>query len=95
MYDSIQFYAEYKGTIYHFHCSSEPFIFQTGIYKGIDTKYGEEELRRYISFTHSCYLKDTNETPLGALCEYIANHWKKLKNQDYYTVLEKFYEQLN
>lgn len=95
MYYSIHFYAEYKGKTYHFNGCSEPFIFQTGIYKGIDTKYSEEELRRYISFTHSCYLKDTNETPLGALCEYIADHWKNVKNKGYYTVLEKFYEQLN
>ena len=41
------------------------------------------------------YLKDSNQTPLGALSDYMAENWDKIKNLSRYDILEKFYDQLN
>ena len=90
--NDITFKVTYKNKEYDFEYGSEVFIFHTGIYRDMQ-KYGIKELLKYVSFVHACYLKDRNRTPLGDLADYIANNWKQVKKQDYYTVLDNFYIQ--
>ena len=37
--------------------------------------------------------KDSNNTPLGELADYIATHWKKVKKLGSYEILDEFYLQ--
>lgn len=82
----------YKNKTYNFEFGSQAYIFHTGLYKGMQ-KHGIKRLLKYVDFVHACYLKDSNRTPLGALADYIADNWKQVKNQDYYSVLDEFYLQ--
>ena len=92
MQKELQFTVTYGKRIFTFAQGSKAYIFHTGIYNNIDKKYGIKDLLDYISFVHDCYLADDNHTPLGALADYIAKHWKKLKNKGRYDVLEEFYD---
>ena len=87
----LNFIVTYGKETFFFKQGSKAYIFHTGIYNDIDKKYGINGLREYVSFVHDCFLADSNKTPLGALADYIATHWKKLKNKGRYDVLEEFY----
>ena len=89
----LNFIVTYGEQTFVFKQGSKAYIFHTGIYNDIDKKYGIKGLREYVAFVHDCYLADSNKAPLGALADYIAKHWKKIKNKERYDVLEKFYEQ--
>ena len=93
MKNELKFEVTYKGKIYTFPYGSLAYIFHTGIYNGIDRKYGMKTLITYVWKVQDCYLSDSNRTPLGALSDYIAEHWKKLKDASRYDILDKFYEQ--
>lgn len=75
----LNFTVTYGKHTFTFHQGAEVYIFHTGIYNDIDKKYGIKGLREYVAFVHDCYLSDSNRTPLGALADYIATNWKKLK----------------
>ncbi len=93
MEKQISFQVTYGKHTYSFHFGSEVYIFHTGIYNNMDKKYGLKVLLEYVTLTHECYLKDSNRTPLGALADYIATHWKKIKDLGRYEILEQFYLQ--
>lgn len=88
----LKFTVTYGKHTFEFQYGSQVYIFHAGIYNNIDKKYCIKGLRNYTAFVHECYLSDSNRTPLGALADYIAKHWKKLKNKSRYNVLEEFYE---
>ena len=88
----LNFIITYGKETFFFKQGSQAFILHSGIYNDIDKKYGIKGLREYVAFVHDCYIADDNHTPLGALADYIAKHWKKLKNKGRYDVLEEFYE---
>ena len=85
-----QFTATYKGTVYSFQYGSEVYIFHTGIYNGIGSRK-PKNLLEYVALVHECYLSDSNRTNLGDLADYVAEHWKTLRNKDRYEILEKYY----
>ena len=88
----LNFIVTYGKQTFVFKQGSKAFIFHSGIYNQIDKKYGSKGLREYVDFVHDCYIADDNHTPLGALADYIATHWKKIKDKGRYDVLEEFYE---
>lgn len=92
MDDNIKIKITYRDKTYAFDFGSEAYIFHIGIYNEIDRKYGLKTLLEYVGFVQHCYLSDSNRTPLGALADYIAGHWKKLKSANRYDILERFYE---
>lgn len=87
----LQFIVTYGKRTFTFAQGSKAYIFHTGVYNDIDKKYSIKSLLAYVSFVHDCYLADNNHTPLGALADFIAENWKKLKNKGRYDVLEEFY----
>lgn len=89
----LTFHVKYGKHTYTFNFGSEVYIFHTGIYNDMDKRYGLKILLEYVALTHECYLKDSNRTPLGALADYIAEHWKKVKKLDCYELLDQFYLQ--
>ena len=91
MEKELNFIITYGKETFFFKQGSKAFILHTGIENEIDKKYGIKGLREYTSFVHDCYLADDNHTPLGALADYIARHWKRLKNKERNDVLQEFY----
>ncbi len=90
--EDIKFQVIYKNKTYTFEFGSEVYIFHIGIYNDMQ-KYGIKQLLQYVEFVHTCYLKDSNRTPLGDLADYIAENWKRVKNKNRYDVLNEFYLQ--
>ena len=93
MQKELKFTITYGKRTLTFEQGSKAYIFHTGVYNDIDKKYGIKGLLEYVSFVHDCYIADDNATPLGALADFVAASWKKLKNKERYDVLEKFYAQ--
>ena len=93
MEKQLNFIITYGKDTFSFTQGSKAYIFHTGVYNDIVKKYGIRGLLEYVDFVHDCYIEDSNRTPLGALADYIAAKWKKIKNKSLYDVLEKFYEQ--
>ena len=87
----LKFTVTYGKHTFEYQYGSQVYIFHAGIYNNVDKKYGFKGLREYVEFVHDCYLSDSNHTPLGALADYVALHWKKLKNKDRYDLLDEFY----
>ena len=93
MKKQISFQVCYGKHTYNFHYGSEVFIFHTGVYNDMDKKHSLKTLLEYVALTQECYLKDSNNTPLGELADYIATHWKKVKKLGSYDILDEFYLQ--
>ena len=91
MQKELQFIVTYGKRTFTFTQGSQIYIFHTGVYNDMDKKYGVKGLLAYVSFVHDCYLSDSNRTPLGALADFIAENWKRLKTKGRYDVLEEFY----
>ncbi len=83
--------VEYNGKTYEFDSGTKTNIFYAGTLNGID----DHKLLDYVEFVHWLYLKDQNPTPLGHLCDYIAEHWDEVQELDKWTILEDFYDSLN
>ncbi len=83
----------YKGKVYKFAFGSEAYIFHTALYNEMDVKYGEDVLLKYVNLVQECYLEDDNRTPLGALADFIAEHWKKMHLLTRREILAWFYEE--
>ena len=92
--DNIKIQITYNDKIYAFEYGSEAYIFHTGIYNDIDQEYGIESLLEYVELVHECYLSDSNRTPLGELCDYVAENWSDIKSLDRHGILEKFYTEI-
>ena len=85
---------EYNNKIYNFEQGYETYIFCTAINNEFD-KTHPNELKDFVVLVGECYLKDSNQTPLGALSDYIAENWDKIKHLSRYDILEKFYDQID
>lgn len=88
---TLTFHVNYENTIYTFKTGTETMIFECGINNEVDRKHGMQALKKYVALVYELYLSDSNDTPLGKLCDYVALHWKKLKNKGRYEILEEFY----
>ena len=86
--------VECNNKKYQFTNTAPVYIFECAIENNFDKKYGEKTLMEFINLVYECYMKDCNATPLGHLSDYMAKHWKKIKNLSRYDILEKFYAQL-
>ena len=93
MITPIKFTVTYRKRNYEFEYGSQAYIFHTGIYKGLDKRFGIKVLLEYVAYVHECYLSDSNKTPLGELCDYVASHWKRIQHSDktIYDMLDDFY----
>ena len=91
MEKSLNFIITYGKHTFTFEQGSKAYIFHTGVYNDIDKKYGIKGLLAYVNFVHDCYIADDNHTPLGALADYVATNWQKLKKLGRTDVLKKFY----
>ncbi len=88
---TLSFHIVYDNKIYSYKSGTETMIFDYGVNNELDRKYGLKALKEYVTLVHDLYLKDSNDTPLGKLCDYVAKHWKKLKNKSLYDILDEFY----
>ena len=91
IYTMIKFTAEYKDKTYTFDFGYEAYIFHIALCNEFVDKFNEAELLNFISLVSQCYLKDDNATPLGALADYIADHWIEVKDLPRRKILELFY----
>ena len=87
----INFYIHYDNEVYNFKFGSQAYIFHTGLYNGLDKRFGITELLNYVAVVQNCYLSDDNRTPLGSLCDHDAKHWNNIKNKSKYDILDEFY----
>ena len=83
--------VSYRGKVYLFDYGSQAYIFHTGIYNDIPKKYGLKGLREYTNLVHTCYVEDSNRTPLGELSDYVAQRWKKMRKMHTDEILAEFY----
>ena len=81
----------HEGVEYEFCYGAEAYIFHTGINNDIHEKYGINELLEYVTLVHDCYVSDSNRTPLGALADYVAAHWRKINKKGRHEILDEFY----
>lgn len=88
--EDVKFQVTYRNKIYDFDYGSQAYIFHTGIYRNVQ-RFGIRQLLEYVDLVHVCYIKDINRTPLGALADYIAEHWKQVKDKPYDEILDRFY----
>ena len=88
---TLSFHVNYDNIVYTYKSGTEAMIFDYGIGNDIDRKYGMKALKEYVALVYELYLSDSNDTPLGTICDYVAKHWKKLKNKGRYDILEEFY----
>ena len=89
--NNLTFHVNYKNNVYTYNSGTEAMIFDYGVNNDLDRKYGKKALLEYVELVYELYLKDSNDTPLGALCDYVEKHWKKLRNKSRYEILEEFY----
>ena len=92
--DMMKITIEYSNKIYNFEHGYETYIFCAAVNNEFD-KTHPDELKDFIFLVGECYLKDSNQTPLGALSDYMAENWDKIKHLSRYDILEKFYDQLD
>ena len=86
----------YNDEIHQFTNGAQLYIFDCGLFWDMD-KLGNEEFNAFIRFAYDCYLEADDPIPLGALTDYIAQHWEDIKDrqQTVHQVLDKFWRQLN
>ena len=84
---------EYSNKIYNFENGYEAYIFCAAVNSEFD-KTHPNELKDFVVLVGDCYLKDSNQTPLGALSDYIAKNWNEVKELSRLDILEKFYDQV-
>lgn len=54
----INFYIHYDNEVYNFKFGSQAYIFHTGLYNGLDKRFGITELLNYVAVVQNCYLSD-------------------------------------
>ena len=69
-------------------------IFYQYCYKFLYEKYDMQTLIKYVYFIYQLYQKDDNPTPLGKLCDYVAENWENVENMSRSAVLNQFYNSL-
>ena len=89
--DNFTVTVTYNGVEYTFEFGSQAYIFQTGLYNDIHKRFGIKGLLEYVVVVHDCYISDSNRTPLGALADYVAEHWRKIRKKGRHEILDEFY----
>lgn len=84
----------FNGTEYSFDFGFQAYIFHTGICNEFHKKYGQSALLKYVTTVQDCYIADSNRTPLGALADYIAEHWIQAQQMGKRELLDVFYESI-
>lgn len=79
--------VHYNGKEYIFTNGTEVMIFHAGIFNDVP----EEDLIPYVSLVYDCYLKDNNDTPLGHLCDFIAEDLEECCKMSRLDILTEFY----
>jgi len=82
---------EHENNTYIYEHGYQAYILDLAFYHDIDKKYGINGVKNFVSCVSECYLKDSNDTPLGALTDYMAEHWEEVKEMSRYDILDKFY----
>ncbi len=83
----------HNNKTYVFEHGFEVLIFDCAVNNDFDITH-PDELNDFICLVSDCYLKDLNQTPLGALSDYIAKNWNEVKKLSRLDILEKFYDQV-
>lgn len=91
---TLTFHVNYDNQIYTYKSGTEAMIFDYGVNNDLDRKHGMQALKEYVALVYELYLSDSNDTPLGKLCDYVAQHWKKLKSKSKYDILDEFYSKI-
>lgn len=91
---TLTFCVKYGNQIYTYKSGAEVMIFDYAVNNDLDRKHGIKALKEYVALVYELYLSDSNDTPLGKLCDYVTQRWKKLKTKDRYDILEEFYSRI-
>lgn len=83
-----QFIVMYKGKDHYFNFGSEVYIFHSVIYSGVKCI---KKILSMVDTIQAAYLKDDNRTPLGALADYVAENWNRMKKLSRNDILYNFY----
>lgn len=86
----MNFYVTTPTKTYEFDSGFEVYIFDIGTMH----EFEGDELIKYVSFVSELYLKDNNHTPLGHLCDYVAEHWEEVQKLDRRDILNNFYDSI-
>lgn len=82
--------VEHNSKTHEFTSGTPAYIFYVGTLNNVP----EDKLLEYVSFVEWLYFKDCNPTPLGKLCDYIAEHWEEVQELDKWTILDDFYSSI-
>lgn len=88
--NEVKFIVRYKNKDYEFQYGSEVYIFHTLLYNDVKCI---NKILKMIGIIQAAYLKDDDRTPLGALADYVAVNWKKVKQLPPRAVLGEFYSE--
>lgn len=93
-FNFIQYTVSYKNHTFNFSSGVQSFIFDYGVENNFDEKYDIQTLIKYVYFVYQLHQKDDNPTPLGKLCDYVAENWETVENKNRSDVLNEFYNTL-
>lgn len=93
-FNPIKHTVHYKDSTFTFASGVQAFIFECGVENNIDEKYDIQTLIKYVYFIYQLYQKDDNHTPLGRLCDYVAENWETVENMSRSDILKQFYNSL-
>lgn len=93
-FNYIQHTVSYKNHTFNFASGVQSFIFDCGVENNFDEKYDIQTLIKYVYFVYQLNQKDDNPTPLGKLCDYVAQNWETVESMSRSDVLKQFYNTL-
>lgn len=86
--------VEHNGIEYNLDYGSKAYILESALWYEMDRSYSKEEILEYVETTYKCYIKDDSHTPLGALADYVAEHWEEVRHHFCQDILRDFYASL-
>ena len=93
-FNYIQHTVSYKNHTFNFASGVQSFIFDCGVENNFDEKYDIQTLIKYVYCVYQLNQKDDNPTPLGKLCDYVAQNWETVESMNRSDVLKQFYNTL-
>lgn len=83
----------YEGKFYEYQDGFSAYLFEYAVLYGLDKKYGEKTIGKYIELVKNCSHYDSNETPIEDFVKYVACYWDCVCDfENYAEVLDRFYE---